>query len=139
MDEEITGYVERIIFKSRENDYKVLAVSSDDGEKVTCVGTIPDINEGERVEIKGEYVIHPSYGLQLKVHSCVTLLPEDVVSTERYLASGAIKGVGPKMASRIVAEFGEDTFRIIGEEPERLVEIKGISERIARQIAQQVE
>ncbi len=137
--EEITGYVDHIIFRNEDNNYTVLSVSSDDGEKVTCLGTIPFINAGERVELTGEYVIHPSYGLQLKVHSCVVLAPEDAVSTERYLGSGAIKGVGPKMAARIVAKFGDDTFRIIEEEPERLVEISGISDRIAQQIAQQVE
>ncbi len=136
--ETVTGYVDKIVFRNDENGYTVLIVSGDEDE-LTCVGTFPEVNEGERVELEGEYVNHPSYGVQLKVMTCRILAPEGRVSTERYLASGAIRGVGPAMASRIVDKFGDETFRIIEEEPERLVEIKGISERIAQNIAQQVE
>ncbi len=136
--EKVTGYVEHIIFRNADNGYTVLSVSSE-GEEITCVGTFPVINEGERVELEGEYAIHPSYGLQLKTETYRVVAPGDTVSMERYLSSGAIKGVGKKMAARIVEKFGEDTFRIIEEEPERLAEIKGISERIARDIAVQME
>ncbi len=136
--EKMTGYVEHIIFRNEDNGYTVLTVSAD-GEEATCVGTFPVISEGEHVDLAGEFVIHPTYGIQLQVETCTVLAPDDRVSTERYLASGAIKGVGPKMAARITAQFGDDTFRIIEEEPERLIEIKGISERIAQSIAQQVE
>ncbi len=136
--EKVTGSVEHIIYRSEESGYTVLRISSE-GEEITCVGTFPALQQGETVELSGEYVLHPSYGLQLKADSCVVTAPGDRIATERYLASGAIKGVGPKMAARIVEKFGDDTFRIIEEEPERLVEVKGISERIARQIAQQTE
>ena len=97
------------------------------------------ISEGECLEATGEYTVHPSYGPQFKVESYTIKAPEDVASIERYLGSGAIKGVGAALAARIVRRFKEDTFRIIEEEPERLVEIKGISERKAREIAQQTE
>ncbi len=136
--EQVTGYVEKIVFRNADNGYTVLGLSTDDGD-VTCVGVFPSISEGERIEIEGEYVIHPSYGVQLQVNRYRAVAPGDKVSAERYLGSGAVKGVGPKMAARIVAAFGDDTFRIIEEEPERLAEVKGISERGAMEIAQQVE
>mgnify|MGYP003073550397 FL=1 len=127
-----------IVFRNEENGYTVFHLENDDGE-VTCVGNFSYINEGEMLELTGEYVTHNVYGNQLKVLSHVVKEPEDIVSIERYLGSGAIKGVGAALAGRIVKKFKEDTFRIIEEEPERLAEIKGISERKAREIAEQVE
>ena len=91
------------------------------------------------LELQGEYVNHNVYGNQFKVSAYQVKEPEDLVSIERYLGSGAVKGVGAALAARIVRRFKEDTFRIIDEEPERLSEIKGISERKAREIAEQVE
>ena len=134
----VTGYVEHIVFRNDENGYTVFNLECDQGE-VTCVGNFLLLNEGEMLEIKGDYVDHSVYGSQLKVISYEVKQPEDLVSIERYLGSGAIKGIGAAMAARIVKKFQLDTFRIIEEEPERLVEIKGISERIARAIATQVE
>ena len=136
--ETVTGYVGHIVFRNEENGYTVFHLENDDGE-VTCVGNFNFINEGEMLELTGEYVNHNVYGTQLKVASHVVKEPEDVVSIERYLGSGAVKGVGAALAGRIVKKFKEDTFRIIEEEPERLAEIKGISERKAREIAEQVE
>lgn len=136
--ETVTGYVGHIVFRNEENGYTVFHLENDDGE-VTCVGNFNFINEGEMLELAGEYVNHNVYGTQLKVTSHVVKEPEDVVSIERYLGSGAVKGVGAALAGRIVKKFKEDTFRIIEEEPERLAEIKGISERKAREIAEQVE
>ncbi len=136
--ETIKGFVEHIVFRNSENGYTVMTVESD-GEEVTCVGYFRMITEGECVELSGEPAIHPTYGLQFKVTDCRIVNPEDAVSAERYLASGAIKGIGPKLAVSIVKRFGDDTFRIIDEEPERLAEIKGISERKAREIAEQME
>ncbi len=136
--ETVTGYVGHIVFRNEENGYTVFHLENDDGE-VTCVGNFSYINEGEMLELTGEYVTHNVYGNQLKVLSHVVKEPEDIVSIERYLGSGAIKGVGAALAGRIVKKFKEDTFRIIEEEPERLAEIKGISERKAREIAEQVE
>ena len=134
----VTGYVDHIVFRNDENGYTVFNLECDQGE-VTCVGSFLLINEGEMLEVKGDYVEHSVYGTQLKVASYEVKTPEDLASIERYLGSGAIKGIGPAMAARIVKKFQLDTFRIIEEEPERLVEIKGISERIARAIATQVE
>lgn len=136
--ETITGYVEHIVFRNSENGYTVFNLENDDGE-LTCVGKFNMINEGEYLELCGEYVNHSVYGTQLKVSSHQVKEPEDLLSIEKYLGSGAIKGVGAALAGRIVAKFKEDTFRIIEEEPERLAEIKGISERKAREISVQVE
>ena len=133
----MTGYVEHIVFRNEENGYTVFHLENDDGE-VTCVGNFNFISEGEMLELTGEYVNHSVYGTQLKVASHTVKEPEDLVSIERYLGSGAIKGVGEALASRIVRKFQKETLRIIDEEPERLAEVKGISERKAREIALQV-
>lgn len=136
--EKITGYIDHIIFRNEENGYTVFQFNNENGE-VTCVGKFPYIGDGEFLELEGEYVMHPSYGLQLQVTGHKVKEPEDRESIERYLGSGAVKGIGPALAGKIVAKFGEDTFRIMEEEPERLAEIKGISERKAREICAQVE
>ncbi len=136
--EVVTGYVEHIVFRNEENGYTVFRLENDGGE-ITCVGNFNFISQGEMMELRGEYTNHSVYGLQLKVSSHMIKEPEDVVSIERYLGSGAVKGVGQALAGRIVKKFREDTFRIIEEEPERLAEVKGISERKAREIAEQVE
>lgn len=136
--ENVTGYVEHIVFRNEENGYTVFQLENEDGE-ITCVGTFNFISEGEHLEIAGEYVNHAVYGTQLKVSSYAVKEPEDLISIERYFGSGAIKGVGAALAGRIVRKFKKDTFRIIEEEPERLAEINGISERKAREIAIQVE
>lgn len=133
----ICGYVDHIIYQNADNGYTVMNVT-DDKSEVTVTGTFRGIGAGERVRIEGTYQEHPSYGQQLRMVSYEVLPPDDCKSVERYLGSGAIKGVGEKLAQRIVKKFGEDTFRIIEEEPARLIEIKGISERIAREIAEQV-
>lgn len=135
--EEIRGYVDHIIFRNQENGYTVLNLISD-GEEQTCVGTFPSVDEGMSMVARGEYTIHPSYGQQFRIREYEETMLQDAVSAERYLSSGAIRGIGAALAARIVKRFGEDTFRIIEEEPERLAEIKGISERKAREIAEQV-
>ncbi|MBQ7602242.1 MAG: ATP-dependent RecD-like DNA helicase [Lachnospiraceae bacterium] len=135
--ETIRGYVERITFRNEENGYTVLTLSAA-GEEECLVGNMPPLSEGEFIEAEGERVFHPSYGIQIQVSSIRFIPPDDAESAERYLASGAIKGVGEKLARKIVAKFGDDTFRILEEEPERLAEIKGISERIAMEIAGQI-
>lgn len=136
--EEITGYVEHIIFRNDDNGYTVMNFAHD-GEEVTCIGTFSAVNEGMCLRLKGEYVEHPTYGRQWKVSSFEEEAPRDLISMERYLGSGAVKGVGPALAAKIVRHFQEDTFRIMEEEPERLSEIKGISERKAMEISEQVE
>ena len=136
--EEVKGYVDHIVYRNADNGYTVFNLNNEDGE-LTCVGTFHYIEEGELLKLTGEYVMHALYGMQLSVSSSEVCEPEDLMSIERYLGSGAIRGVGAALAGRIVRKFREDTFRIIEEEPERLAEVKGISERKAREIAEQVE
>lgn len=131
------GYVDHVIYENPDNGYAVLAVSNEKME-ITATGMFKGVEAGERVRIEGVYKEHQSYGEQLNMETYEILPPDDCKSIQRYLGSGAIKGVGEKLAARIVKKFGEDTFRIIEEEPERLTEIKGISERIAREIGEQV-
>lgn len=135
--EKLAGYVEHIIYRNTDNGYTVLNLVSGETE-ITCVGIFSTIAEGENIEATGDYTDHPTYGTQFKVVSFEEKAPEDQEAIERYLGSGAIKGIGLAMAARIVRRFKEDTFRIIEEEPERLVEVKGISERKAMEIASQV-
>ncbi|MDD7738690.1 MAG: ATP-dependent RecD-like DNA helicase [Fusicatenibacter sp.] len=136
--ERVEGYVEHIIFRNEENGYTVLNLAMGTSE-LTCVGNLPMIGEGELIEAVGVYTEHATYGQQFRIESYETKVPQDSVALERYLGSGAIKGVGAALAARIVRRFGEDTLRILQEEPERLSEVKGISERKAREIAQQVQ
>lgn len=138
MSETISGYIEKIVFRNTENGYTVFSLSTEDDD-FTCVGSFTFLNEGEYIEVTGEMMVHPMYGEQIKVESYEVKEPQDLFSVERYLGSGTIKGIGPALASRIVKKFQTDTFRIIEEEPERLSEVKGISERLAKEIAVQFE
>lgn len=133
----INGYIDHIIYHNQENGYSVFVLNEKQKE-ITCVGTFSSISEGENIEAIGEFIEHPTYGSQFKIESFEEKEPEDEISTIRYLGSGAIKGIGASLAARIVNRFKEDTFRIIEEEPERLSEVKGISERKAMEIAEQV-
>lgn len=132
------GYVEHIIYQNTENGYTVMNLMCSE-EEIICVGMLGGIGQGETLEVTGEYTEHALYGRQFKVASYRVLAPDDVVSIQRYLGSGTIKGIGEALAARIVKKFGTDTFRIMEEEPERLSEIKGISDRMAREIYLQVE
>ena len=134
----VTGYVERIKYRNEDNGYSVLSVA-DGGEEYILVGTFPYISEGERIEATGRMVEHSIYGEQLAVESYEIKAPEDTLAIERYLGSGAIKGIGAALAKRIVKKFKADTFRIMEEEPERLAEVKGVSERMAMEISSQEE
>ena len=135
--EKLAGYVEHIIYRNADNGYTVLNLVSGEAE-ITCVGIFSAIAEGENIEASGDYTDHPTYGKQFKVESFEEKAPEDEEAIERYLGSGAIRGIGLALAARIVRRFKADTFRIIEEEPERLAEVKGISERKAMEIADQV-
>lgn len=136
--ESIKGYIDYFIHQNPLNGYTVLVLISK-GKEVTCVGYCRDLSLGETIEAEGEYVNNPTYGKQFKISSYKVVPPADKDSIERYLGSGAVKGIGQTLAARIVKEFGEDTLRIIEEEPERLAEIKGISMRRAMEIAVQFE
>lgn len=130
----LKGYVDKVFFEKHENGYKALSLICD-GSDETVVGKMPDVSKGDTIEVTGSYVDHPKFGIQFKAESYRIIPPADSQAMERYLASGAVSGVGEKLASKIVSKFGDDTFRIIEEEPERLAEIKGISKRKAMEIA----
>ena len=134
---QLKGFVTHIIYRNSGNGYTVFELNT--GDEITCVGTFQSLEEGEILELEGDFTEHAVYGSQFKVSSFKFSSPEDAAGMERYLGSGAIKGVGASLAARIVKRFGADTFRIIEEEPERLAEIKGISERKAMDIASQME
>ena len=139
MSETVTGYIDHIIFRNEENGYTVMVVkNSENEEELTCVGSFPAVSQGTTIQASGIYTHHPVYGKQFQISSFVEKIPEDTYAMERYLGSGAIKGIGAALAARIVRRFGEDTIRIVEEEPERLAEVKGISEKKARAIAVQV-
>ena len=133
----IKGYISSVIYRNKDNLYTVFEIC-DEGELITCTGFPPAVSEGESVELEGEVITHPVYGEQFKVSEYRVVQPEGTQAVYRYLASGAIKGIGESLAGRIVRKFGEDTMRILDEEPERLSEVKGISDRIAREIAVQL-
>lgn len=135
--ETVKGYISAVIYRNKENLYTVFEVTGE-GRQITCTGFPAAISEGESVELTGETVVHPVYGEQLKVTRYTVVRPEGEQAVYRYLASGAVKGVGEALAARIIKSFGEDTMRILDEEPERLSEVKGISQRMARAIAAQL-
>lgn len=137
MSDRLEGYVEHIIFRNEENGYTVFELGKGN-DPICCVGILHSINEGEYLEMSGSYMIHNIYGKQFKISDYNIKIPKEQKALERYLGSGAIKGIGAALASRIIDRFGEDTLHIIEEEPERLSEIKGISDKKARDIAAQV-
>ena len=136
--EEIKGYVAHIIYRNEENAYTVFELDYGKGS-LTCTGFPPAISEGESCRVEGEMTSHPVYGDQMRISSYEAIEPETTQAIFRYLSSGAIKGIGESLARRILKKFGEDTMRILDEEPERLAEIKGISPRKAREISAQIE
>ncbi len=136
--DELEGYVTHITFRNKDNGYTVLELEMNDGNAITCVGKFATVSEGENLLVRGNYIEHPTYGIQLQVTSYEETIPTGREAIKRYLGSGAIKGVGPAIASRIVKKFGEKTFEIMENEPERLAEIKGISMNRAMEISDQM-
>ena len=139
---QVEGYVERITYRNEENGYSVIYLSNpepkdDEDDEVCCVGYFSFVSEGEYLVINGSETVHKSYGPQIQVESYETKRPNSSIAIEKYLGSGAIKGIGAALAARIVRRFGEKTFDIIEKEPERLAEIKGISMKMAMSIAEQ--
>ena len=132
---EIRGNVENIIYRNEENGYCVASVVLDDGGETAIVGTMPFLGAAEYITARGNYVNHPEYGMQFAVEYLERALPKEAVGMYEYLASRAIKGIGPKTARLIVEEFGADTFDIIASQPEELVKIKGISREKAMDIS----
>ena len=139
MSESITGYIDHIIFRNEDNGYTVMVLKGvSEEDELTCVGSFPVVTQGASVELEGNFTQHPVYGKQFQAVRLTEKMPEDALAMERYLGSGAIKGIGAALAGRIVRHFGDDTFQIVENEPERLSEIKGISEKKAREIAMQI-
>ena len=139
MSESITGYIDHIIFRNEDNGYTVMVLKGvSEEDELTCVGSFPVVTQGASVELEGNFTQHPVYGKQFQAVRLTEKMPEDALAMERYLGSGAIKGIGAALAGRIVRHFGDDTFQIVENEPERLAEVKGISEKKAREIAMQI-
>ncbi len=144
---QIKGFVDHIIYQNADNGYTVLVLIPDepvtdegleDPSEVTCVGIFPSISQGENVIVEGDFVSHDSFGRQLKMQHYEVVAPRSEDEQLRFLSSGVIKGVGPAMAKRIIAKFGEDSLRVMTEEPERLMEVRGIGEAKAITIGEQM-
>ncbi|MEG1560094.1 MAG: ATP-dependent RecD-like DNA helicase [Clostridia bacterium] len=132
----LCGVVTSIIYRNLENGYSVLALEDESGDEITAVGVIPLANEGERIELNGDFVVHRVYGRQFKALECKVLEPTSLDSIVAYLAGGFIKGVGIATAKTIVTAFGMDTLDILDKEPFRLTEIPGIGKTRAAQISE---
>lgn len=135
--ETLEGTVEGIIFSNEENGYTILDILIEKGEVVTAVGVMPYVGEGETLKVYGKWVHNPKYGRQFAVSDYEKVMPADASSILRYLASGAIKGIGPKTAQRIVDTFGDDTFDVIENHPDWLSQISGITPKKARNIGEE--
>lgn len=133
----VGGSVEQIVYHNPENGYSVLRLLAPDGEEITATGCLPNVGLGEELTLCGKWVTHPSYGDQFAAESFERSLPVTVKGIADYLGSGLIKGIGPRLAARIAQKFGEDTFRVLAEEPERLTEIRGITPKKSREIGRQ--
>lgn len=133
---QVEGIVENIIFHNKENGYCVFSLLLEDTKKteIVCVGSLPELLEGEQLQLTGKYIVHSAYGKQFQIETCIKSVPTTVQGMQRYLGSGVIKGIGEKMAKKIVDKFGEHTFEIIEKEPERIADIKGITMQKAMSI-----
>ena len=141
MSETVTGYIDHVIFRNEDNGYTVMVLKGmEEGQELTCVGTFPAITQGVSIEASGNYTTHPVYGKQFQISSYVEKMPEDALAVERYLGSGAIKGIGAALAARIVRRFGDDTMRIVEEEPVSAYFQEGSEEAVqkAMEIAEQM-
>jgi len=134
--EKISGTVEDVTYHNEESGFTVLLVDVD-GDPVTVVGEVPEIAEGEEITATGNYKVHGTYGVQFRAELIERTLPATAGAIRKYLSSGAVKGLGPALAGRIVARFGDDTLTIIEKEPERLTEVRGISAEKARKIGEE--
>ena len=134
--EKISGTVEDVTYHNEESGFTVLLVDVD-GDPVTVVGEVPEIAEGEEITATGSYKVHGTYGVQFRAELIERTLPATAGAIRKYLSSGAVKGLGPALAGRIVARFGDDTLTIIEKEPERLTEVRGISAEKARKIGEE--
>ena len=133
----VRGTVQQIVYYNDENGYAVLRLAAENGAEVTATGTFPNIGLGEEVILTGCWVTHPTYGEQFATEAFERRLPTSVRGIAEYLGSGLIRGIGPRLAAKIAEKFGEDTFDILMHEPERLSELRGITDRKAKEIGRQ--
>jgi len=131
------GVAEEIIYRKEDTGYTVLDVASEDGELITVVGVLPEIAAGEEVHFIGSWDRHPTFGRQFRAESVERAMPSTAATMLKYLSSGAVKGVGPSTAVRIIEAFGEDAFDVIENDPERLAKIKGITAAKAKAISEE--
>ena len=133
---QLSGSIEHVIFSNEENGFAICDLGTDTDDLITITGILPYIGEGDQVTVFGRWVHNPKYGRQFKVERAEKQLPADRASILRYLASGSIKGIGPKTAQRIVDEFGDEAFDVIENHPDWLAEIHGITLKKARAISE---
>lgn len=134
--EELNGSVETLTFRRADTGFTVLELRTEQ-DLVTVVGVLPEVNEGEDLRLMGKWDIHPAFGQQFRAELCERYLPATAAAILRYLSSGAVKGVGPATAARIVEAFGDQTLEILEKEPQRLADIRGISATKAEKIAEE--
>ena len=132
---EITGVVETVVFRNEENGFTVLRISINDEAEETAVGVLPHIDVGENVRLVGNFDYHSSFGRQFKIKLCERKMPKTSADLLKYLSSGAVKGICPATATKIIELFEDKAFDVIENEPERLVQIKGISKNKAKEIS----
>jgi len=139
----LTGSVERITYYNPENGYSVVRIRPDHplgqsagrDELATVIGNLPELSPGEHLRLTGSWTNHPKHGLQFQTETCQQILPATVAGIHRYLGSGLIKGIGPRLAERIVDQFGDQTLEVIELQPERLLEVPDIGPKRSRMIA----
>ena len=133
----LQGAVSAVVYQNYENGYAVLRLNLGGGQTVTVVGTIPLPAVGEKLMVTGKWSNHPSYGRQFEAEFLERLMPQTAMEILNYLSSRVIKGIGPRMAARIVERFGSETLAVMEREPERLAEVAGISREKARSIGEE--
>ncbi len=135
--ETLHGIAEELTFRREDTGFTVLDISTEEGELITVVGVLPEISPGEEVKLTGHWDTHATFGRQFRAEFCERSMPATVAQMLKYLAGGAIKGIGPSTANKIIEAFGEETFDVLGNDPDRLAQIRGISAAKAKQIVQE--
>ena len=135
--EQLSGTVERVVFRNPDNGWTVLDIVSSEETIEKVVGFFADVHVGEELFMNGEWVEHPQFGGQFRMETYTSHLPTDIMSILRYLSSGAVRGIGPSTAAKVIDKFGEDTLRILEEEPIRLAEVRGITREKAKKLGEE--
>ena len=133
----LQGTIAAVVYQNYDNGYSVLRLALDGGQTATVVGTIPLPCMGERLMVTGKWTTHSSYGKQFEAEFLERMMPQSASEILTYLSGRVIKGIGPRIAARIVQHFGDDTLRVMEREPERLAEISGISDKRAQEIGEE--